>query len=338
MYLASGQPNILNYLSQAVTYPYFREYSNILITRATAYDTTITVSATKSAFKEVSVGDYLFLDTGDKTSQIVKIVGINRSEFKIITDLPITVTPSDLVLRTCKTIPYNEFCLYNNGYTDVYLNGQAVSSGDIVHWKDMEGKPPVVIYGQGVFQISNGKIIAPASASSGGTARRFHPATVVSGGAGVGYIQDGRLIEGLSDEQIEVDYNNQNWALGLHYTLDLANNKIEPIAPTTISASAKIYITIFRPPTTGTGFSEWVMKHVSSAYTANIWEFVIADATSGNIVISLPAANLYDGKQIQGYKSDASGNTVTVDGNVLASQGDIVLLTADAATNTWIPS
>lgn len=52
-----------------------------------------------------------------------------------------------------------------------------------------------------------------------------------------------------------------------------------------------------------------------SPYTASYGELVLCDATSGAIVVNLPAAASNAGKQINVKKIDSSENTVTVDGN-----------------------
>lgn len=55
---------------------------------------------------------------------------------------------------------------------------------------------------------------------------------------------------------------------------------------------------------------------ITDNYTANtINEFIAADATSGNITITLPDAATFKGYYLNIKKVDSSGNIVTIDGN-----------------------
>ena len=60
------------------------------------------------------------------------------------------------------------------------------------------------------------------------------------------------------------------------------------------------------------------LKTISSNYIALITDdSILADATSGNIVVTLPSAASKTGKVIKIIKTDSSVNTVTVSGIIL---------------------
>lgn len=59
----------------------------------------------------------------------------------------------------------------------------------------------------------------------------------------------------------------------------------------------------------------WVVRNLSASDTAVCGDFCDVDATSGAKVITMPTAVGNSGKSIAVRKNDASGNTVTVDGD-----------------------
>lgn len=242
MYLTDGQPNIITYNNEVATYPAYTVLSGITIARASGVQKSITVTASKTAFRQVQVGQYILLDTGDQTSQIIKVIGVNRAEFKIITDTLITVTPVDTTLRIVDTIPFNDFSIYNNGVADVYLNGQPIPSLQAVEFDSMEGKPPVVLYGSSSFQVSNGKVMLPPGSVTGlpGTSTRFAPTTV-----NALYVEDSKLVTGLLEKNIEVFHNGSRLIETVHYDRNLAANRLDAIGAFNFSLTADIYITIF---------------------------------------------------------------------------------------------
>lgn len=58
------------------------------------------------------------------------------------------------------------------------------------------------------------------------------------------------------------------------------------------------------------------VRAVTASITADkTYGLYVCDATGGNITVSLPMAGAYKGVMFSIKKTDASGNTVTVDGN-----------------------
>ena len=107
-------------------------------------------------------GDYLLADTGDETSQLRKITGINTINRKIVIEEPFTVVPTDTVIRVVKVQSADTICVYNSGVADLYIDGEILASGDKLLWTNMTGEPPIVLYGTGDYQVSNGDIVIPA--------------------------------------------------------------------------------------------------------------------------------------------------------------------------------
>jgi len=93
--------------------------------------------------------------------------------------------------------------------------------------------------------------------------------------------------------------------------------------------------------TTPENNERWTVLETGSSYTVAVGvTVVLADATSGNITITLPAAADNEDRMIAVKKTDASANTVTVDGNasetidgsatqVLTSQYDVIMMVSD---------
>lgn len=154
---------ILNYSNEVVTYPMYTEYSSITIISRT-FNNIITVSATRSQFRNIKSGQWLFLDTGGSDSQLLKIIGINRAEFKLVTDRNITVQPTDSVLRVIDFGVIQNICVYNNGLVDVYVNNQEIVPGEKIYYTDKTINQPIVVYGSGSFQIAIGNINTLADA------------------------------------------------------------------------------------------------------------------------------------------------------------------------------
>lgn len=148
---------IINYSNEVITYPMYTEYSDILITSRT-FNNYITVSASKADFKNIKTGQYLFLDTGTQTSQILKIIGINRAGFKIITDRAVSVQALDSVVRVIDFETLQNFMVYNNGLANVYVNTQTLSPNSKAYFTDKVIIEPVVIYGSSDFTVAIGNI------------------------------------------------------------------------------------------------------------------------------------------------------------------------------------
>ena len=105
---------IINYSNEVITYPMYTEYTDIVIQSRT-FNNIVLVSASRADFNNIKSGQYLFLDTGTQTSQIIKIIGINRSEYKIVLESAITVQPTDLIVRVIDFSKKKNVCVYNNG-------------------------------------------------------------------------------------------------------------------------------------------------------------------------------------------------------------------------------
>ena len=148
---------IINYSNEVITYPMYTEYTDIVIQSRT-FNNIVLVSASRADFNNIKSGQYLFLDTGTQTSQIIKIIGINRSEYKIVLESAITVQPTDLIVRVIDFSKKKNVCVYNNGVSTVYVNGQSIIAGVKVYYTNEVIIEPLAIYGGGTFQVSEGDI------------------------------------------------------------------------------------------------------------------------------------------------------------------------------------
>lgn len=156
---------ILNYSNEVITYPMYTEYNDILITSRT-FNNYITVSASKADFKNIKTGQYLFLDTGTQTSQILKIIGINRAGFKIITDRAVSVQALDAVVRVIDFESLQNFMVYNNGLANVYVNNEVIIPSIKAYFTDKVITEPVIIYGSDSFLLAIGDVDKVLTATS----------------------------------------------------------------------------------------------------------------------------------------------------------------------------
>lgn len=89
----------------------------------------------------------------------------------------------------------------------------------------------------------------------------------------------------------------------------------------------------------------WNVVVVTADYTAKAGDYVLVDASGGNVTVYMPDAKLNGGKKLAVKRIDASGNTVTIDAtgkgqidgantDTLPSQWDAN--TMDAANGMWV--
>ena len=154
-----NQPYILNYSNQTSTFPAYETITGAVKIQPNSLRLSITGNARD--LTTIQAGWYLLCDTGDETSELRLITGINQAERKLIIAEPFTVTPTDTNIRVVKVQSANTVCVYNSGVSDLYVDGEVLAAGDKLLWSNMVGEPPIVLYGTGDYQVSNGDISLP---------------------------------------------------------------------------------------------------------------------------------------------------------------------------------
>lgn len=155
----SNKAYVLNYSNEVVTFPEYQIIDGNVSIQTNKLNLSVTGNARRLA--SIVSGDYLLCDTGDETSELRLITGINRENRKIIIAEPFTVEPLDTVIKVVKVQTVDTICVYNNGSADVYVDGQSIVSNDKVLWNNMVGQPPIVVYSTSDFQVSNGDVVTP---------------------------------------------------------------------------------------------------------------------------------------------------------------------------------
>lgn len=152
----SNKVYIRNLSNEVTTFP---EYT-VIDGRAKISTGTKKISVTGHArdLLTIQAGDYLFCDTGDETSEVRLITGINRIQRKIIIDEEFTVEPLDTDIKIVKVQSSGEVFIFNTGDDDVYIDGSILAPALEGIWVNQTGQPPIVIYGAGEFIVSNGTI------------------------------------------------------------------------------------------------------------------------------------------------------------------------------------
>ena len=79
------------------------------------------------------------------------------------------------------------------------------------------------------------------------------------------------------------------------------------------------------------------VKKITADYVANadLFSTIMADSTAGNIAVTMPDAETYNERIITVVKTDASPNTVSAEGIVMAAQYDGKRFQSDGVA--WIP-
>jgi hypothetical protein len=98
---------------------------------------------------------------------------------------------------------------------------------------------PALYYQAEVVSVEDDPVY-PVPVLPGGTSIRFVPTTQTST-----YLEDARLTADLDGVQIEITQNNNVLVQGIHYTLNLASNRIEAITPPHVFSASGIFIKIF---------------------------------------------------------------------------------------------
>lgn len=154
-----NQPFIINYSNQTSTFPAYEEITGAV--RIAPNSVRLAITGHARDLLTIKSGWYLLCDTGDETSELREITGINQAERKLIIATPFTVEPTDTNIRVVKVQSANTVCVYNSGADDLYVDGEVLAAGDKLLWTNMAGEPPIVLYGTGDYQVSNGDIYTP---------------------------------------------------------------------------------------------------------------------------------------------------------------------------------
>lgn len=150
-------PEIVNYSNELATWPRYETLSGAINIKAGALKLRVSGNAARNLSASL-VGSYVLSNTGDETSELRKIVGVNRIDRDIVIDAPFTVEPIDTDFNVCSVQIGEVVCVNNNGVEDVYVGGQIIATGGKVTWINMLGQPPIVMYSIGDWQVSNGDI------------------------------------------------------------------------------------------------------------------------------------------------------------------------------------
>lgn len=165
-------PYILNYSNQTSTFPAYETITGAVKIQPNSLRLSITGNARN--LLTIQSGWYLLCDTGDETSELRLITGINRTQRKLIIAEAFTVTPTDTNIRVVKVQSASVMCVYNSGAAVVYVGGQSLAVGQKLIWGATTGQPPIVIYGSGAYQVSNGNI-TDNSGGGGGDSNNYFP-------------------------------------------------------------------------------------------------------------------------------------------------------------------
>lgn len=155
----SNQPYILNYSNELVTFPAYETVTGAC--KISTGTKAISVTGHARDLLTIQPGDYLLSDTGDETSELRRITGVNRNTRKIIIDEEFTVEPLDTDIKIVKVQSAGQVCVYNNGAAVVYAGGEIINVDEKVLWSAMTGEPPITVYGTDTFQVANGDIVTP---------------------------------------------------------------------------------------------------------------------------------------------------------------------------------
>jgi hypothetical protein len=167
-----NQPFIINYSNEVSTFPAYDTITGAVKIQPNSRRLSITGNARD--LTTIQSGWYLLCDTGDETSELRQITGINRAQRKLIIAEPFTVTPTDTNIRVVKIQSASVMCVYNSGASVVYVGGQSLAAGQKLLWGATLGQPPIVIYGSGAYQVSNGNI-TDNSGGGGGDSNNYFP-------------------------------------------------------------------------------------------------------------------------------------------------------------------
>lgn len=165
-------PYIINYSNSVSCFPAIEIITGAVKIQANSLRLSITGNA--KDLLTIQSGWYLLCDTGDETSEIRKITGINRINRKLVIETPFTVVPTDTVIRVATVQETGTICIFNSGAQVMYVGGQELAVGQKMIWGNTKGEAPIVIYGAGAYQVSNG-IITDNSGGSGGDSNNYFP-------------------------------------------------------------------------------------------------------------------------------------------------------------------
>ncbi len=230
--------NITSYDVQKVLNRGFRSTYNVVFTS----ENTNEVLTMFHVFRALSIPLIDHLEVSG-----LKNISISVEELTPITD----IVPQHVFMRSLAI----SFIYDVKGYyhfsggllSNIIFNGVPVyedESGTTIIPPDFDNQTYVIeiIAGEGVEVDSSDPEYPIVTVLPTSSVQRFRPTTIVSS-----YVQDDRLIEGLTEEQVEVQYNNQNLHKDIHYMFDLNDNRLVAISPFTFSTSSttKIFIKIY---------------------------------------------------------------------------------------------
>jgi hypothetical protein len=98
---------------------------------------------------------------------------------------------------------------------------------------------PALYYQAEVVDVEDDPVY-PVPVPLGGSVVRFVPTTI-----NPSYLQDARLTADLTGVQIEITQNNNILVQGIHYTLNLASNRINANTPPHVFSAGGIFIKIY---------------------------------------------------------------------------------------------
>ena len=167
-------PYIINYSNEVSTFPAYEGIPGQVNIEVQSLRLRITGQASRN-LSDVPSGYYILCDTGDETSQIRKITGINTAERDIVIDAPFTVSPVDTVIRIIQPQPQGEICVYNSGADDLYIDGEILAAGGKILWAVSQGDAPICLYSTGDYQVGNGDIGTASAAPVVNVTNNFSP-------------------------------------------------------------------------------------------------------------------------------------------------------------------
>lgn len=150
-------PEVKNYSNEVATWPAYDIIPGAINIQPGELKLAVSGRAARN-FNDIAIGSYLLCDTGDETSELRKITGIDRNNRKVVIDTVFTVVPVDQDIRICSAQVDDTLCVNNNGSSDVYVGGQIIASGGVVTWINISGEAPVIMYGTDVWQAANGEL------------------------------------------------------------------------------------------------------------------------------------------------------------------------------------